>query len=198
MEAQIERIRCGLVVLLAGCFLTGCFAPKSYVAPEFRHATYENLEPKTEPLAVLVDVMFQVNGKDKPAVVAQVRPKVSRILRASRVVSDHAALASAPRLSLVINNIGDLSDARAKGVAAGLTFGAAGVAVSDFYEMTASFTTPEGVSTKKLYKHAIHSTIGAHAAPKGVELVPPETAFERVLEDMLLNFLVDLQKEKVL
>ncbi len=95
MNAQIPRIGCGLFLAF---YLTGCFAPKAYIDPQYRHATYANLQPKAEPVAILVDLTFQTNGKDKPTVAAQVRPKVSKILRASRVVSDHAALTNAPRL----------------------------------------------------------------------------------------------------
>lgn len=198
MSTQIQHIRLGLLGTFLVCLLTGCFAPRSYIPTEYRRATYDSLEARTEPLAIRVDLAFHANGADKPRATQQVRRQVSKILRASRVVSDHAVLTNAPRLTLVINNIANLAEARAKGVGVGLTGGAAGALVTDFYEMTADFQPAAGGSIKKSYKHAIHSTVGAHSAPKDCEPVALETAFERVLEDMLLNLLADLQHEKLL
>ncbi len=68
----------------------------------------------------------------------------------------------------------------------------------DNYEMTAVYTPADGTPITKKYKHALHSTIGAHSAPAGMEPVPRELAFDQIMEDMLLNLLCDLQHEGAL
>ena len=51
----------------------------------------------------------------------------------------------------------------------------------------------------KVYRHAIHSTVGNAEGPPG--LVPEESiraAFDKVVEGLVLNMLLDLQKEEQL
>ena len=67
-----------------------------------------------------------------------------------------------------------------KGLGSGLTLGLAGSEVVDGYEMTAIYTPAEGYPVTKTYNHAIHTTIGLHSAPKGMEPLLLADAFDQV------------------
>ena len=170
---------------------------KSYVDPKFRDADYLSIKAPDSPRPVVVTAIFQTNGKPKKQLHTLVRKKVTKVLAATRIFTEaaNAQTNQAGRLEITVNNVGDIGGAVGKGVGTGLTFGLAGSAVVDGYEMTAIYTPVGGSPVTKTYKHAIHSTVGLHSAPKGMEPVPIADAFDQVVEDMLLNFLRDLQKD---
>ena len=65
--------------------------------------------------------------------------------------------------------------------------------------MTAVYTPASGDAISRTYEHSLYSTtIGNHSPPEGMEPVPNELSFDQIMEDMLLNFLSDLQKAGVL
>jgi hypothetical protein len=98
-------------------------------------------------------------------------------------------------ITIVCNNVGDLGPAAVKGIGIGLTFGAIGNTVTDGYELSVSIKTKDGKSiSRSEIKHALHTAIGNTSVPEGVETVLPNVAFERVLEQMLLKAIRDMQE----
>lgn len=181
--------------------LTGCLSPKSYVDPKFRDATYLSLKPQEKAIPVTVEASFQLNGKEVKRQNQQVRSRVNKVLFNSRVFCepDVEQRAAAGRLKIVVNDRGNIGSAVGKGMVTGFTFGLVGAKVVDSYAMTAEYTPANGKPlVSKTYEHAIHSTVGVHSAPAGLEPVAMEVAFDQIIEDMLLNFLRDLQKENLL
>ena len=180
---------------------TGCLSIKSYVDPKFRDATYQSVRTPETPTPAVVTCEFQMNGKHgHKNQDALVRRKAMRVLTSTKVFSEVEASAGASvgQLQIRINNVGDIGGAVGKGFATGLTFGLAGSEVVDGYEMTVIYTPAGGSPTTKVYKHAIHSTIGAHAPPPGMQPVPLADAFDQVVEEMLLNCLRDFQRDGVI
>jgi len=176
---------------------TGC-AATSYVNPSFHDADYSSIKPVDSPRAVVISTIFQTNGKTaKEDLHKIVRRKVMKVLMTTRTFVEPANIAtdSAGRLDITVNNIFNKGEAIRKGMATGATFYAAGNEVVDSYEMTVVYKAESGPSITKKYRHAIHSTLGAHKPPEGMTPLPLRDAFDKVLEDMLLNFLRDLQKE---
>ncbi|HEY5041459.1 MAG TPA: hypothetical protein VIK53_05595 [Verrucomicrobiae bacterium] len=189
-------LRSGTLAFGLAIFCTGCLSTKSYVDPTFHDANYLSIRTPASPRPVVVVAMFQVNGKPKKELNSIVFRKVTKILAATRVFiqASNAQTNQAARLEITVNNITDIGSAEGKGFGTGFTLGLAGSEVVDRYEMTAIYTPSGGLPIKKIYKHAIFSTIGAHSAPKGMEPVSISDAFDQVVEDMLLNFLRDLQE----
>ena len=69
--------------------------------------------------------------------------------------------------------------------------------MTDGYVLTATFRATGKQAVTKVYRHAIHSTIGNADGPPG--LVAEESvqaAFDTVVEGLVLNLLLDLQKEE--
>jgi len=196
------RIWTRLLLLLALTTASaGCLSTKSYVDPKFRDATYQSVRTPEAPVAAVITYEFQFNGKHgNKNQDALVRRKSTRVLAATKVFSEveASAGAAAGQLQIRINNLGDIGSAVGKGFATGLTFGLAGSEVVDGYEMTVIYTPAGGSPTTRFYKHAIHSTIGAHAPPPGMQPVPLADAFDQVVEEMLLNCLRDFQRDGVI
>ena len=189
-------VRAGLAFGLA-LLCSGCLAPKSYVDPQFRRASYQNLKNIESPHRVTVGVEFQINGKREKEQESIVRRKVIRMLNTTRMFAeaDAAGASQAGRLEVTVNNFGSVGSAFGKELATRLTLGMVGSHVIDDYEMTVVYSRPGGAPSTKKYKHAVHTIVGAKSKPIGMEQVPRADAFDQVVEEMLLSFLRDIQSE---
>lgn len=182
------------VILLAGV-LTGCISPKSYVDPAFSKASYNDIKAVDKKYDSLVQVEFQRNGELLPQANNEVRGHVERTLRATGVITPNNA-AENFTIKVVVNNVADMSDAFSKGFGTGLTFGAVGSTVTDYYEIEINYTGEDGKTITENYKHALHTTIGNADAP--IENVPettPAAGFGTIVEQTILNFIADMQKQ---
>jgi hypothetical protein len=184
-----------IAVLVTSSLVQGCISTHSYVDPQFHHASFGDLARSQPPYALSVKSEFQRNGVEQPRVERQLRDDVERTLRASGVVVPYDGKGSADgEISIVVNNVTDLCSAAAKGFGTGLTLGLVGSHVMDGYEMTARLTQSDSVEERK-YQHAIISTVGNAAGPPGLTPVALATAFNQVVDDLVLNFLKDMQSE---
>jgi hypothetical protein len=184
-------LRSAIAALLCA-LLAGCISPKSFVDPSQPKLSYNSLARPAAPLKLSVTVEFQRQGEPFPKAEPTLRDNTDRILRATGVIlpsNDNPA----GSMRVTVNNTGDRAAAAAKGFATGLTFGLAGNTVTDNYELTMSITI-NGKTVTRSTRHALHTAIGNTDLPKDVETVPPNVAFERVLEQMLLRALQEMQK----
>jgi hypothetical protein len=89
------------------------------------------------------------------------------------------------RLEVMLDNVADLGGAAGKGALTGLTFGAAGSMVTDGYVFTATFRPVGRPAVTKVYRHAIHSTIGSADGPPNLAAEPStQAAFDKVVEGL--------------
>jgi hypothetical protein len=176
--------------------LSGCITPHSYVDPQYRKASYEQITRLAAPVPVKVHVQFQRNGEPLPAADAEARGHVERSLRASGVFVPTSDAANSIRV--IANNIADMAAARAKGFGTGLTFGAAGTMVDDNYEFLCTYESNSHPPQQVAYQHAIHTAIGNKKGPPGLAPTTPADAFSRVVEDVILNFVAELQGRGVI
>jgi hypothetical protein len=205
MMPQIKFKTRLLTLLLAGTtvglVLTGCIAIRNhYVDPVLPKRSYSDLQPKSEPRPLYLVVEFQTFDKTNPRATPVVQEKVSKILHASKVFSTvaYATSESMDRLNIVMNNFGDKGEAVAKGVGTGLTLGMVGSMVTDHYSLNATFQAVGKEPVQKVYRHALHSTIGITTGPEGLTSMPAREAFDNIIQDLILNLLYDLQKESYL
>lgn len=182
-------IAAGLSVLL----LSACVNPSSFVDPGQPKLTYEALNKRSEPLKLKLTVQFQRNGDPLPRADSTLRDNTERILRGTGVVTP-VENGQEGEIKVVVNNIADTGQAAAKGFGSGLTFGLVGTTVMDAYEMSVTITANGKTVTRTAIKHAIFTAIGNTSLPEGIEAVPINVAFGRVLEQMLLRALQDLQR----
>jgi hypothetical protein len=177
----------------------GCVDTHSYVDPKFRDADYLSIRALDKPHPIILTVHYQINGKPLERMDARLRNNIIKDLAPTRTFSnaDIGQTNQAGRLEITVNNVNDNSDSSGSGkrAALGITFGLVGYEKIDKYVMTAIYMPAEGSQVTKTYNHAIYTIVGAHSAPEGMEesLSGPD-AFDKVIEDMLLNFVRDLQK----
>jgi len=177
--------------------LTGCFSVKSYVDPTLPKVGYGDLLARSERKPVALLVAFHRNGEPSSAGTSTATKSVRGVEEKSNLFSSllDQPKADVNELKIVLDNVADTADAAGKGALTGLTFGAKGSHVTDGYVMTATFRAPGKQAVTKVYRHAIHTTIGDADAPAG--LVAEEStmaAFDKVVEGLVLNLLRDLQK----
>ena len=105
--------------------------------------------------------------------------------------------AGVDRLDVVLDNVADKGDAAGKGALTELMFGTKGSQVTDGDVFTATFRPAGKDPITKVYHHAIHSTIGNTDESAGLTPEPSiRAAFDKVVEGLVLNLLLDLQKEE--
>lgn len=185
-------------VLATAVLLTGCIAPKSYVDPNYVKVTAADIKPVANKYQSGVSVEFKSNGEAKPSVHDALQTKVITALRNTGVF-EPSTTAGNFNLTVVVNNVADTSAAASKGFMTGLTLGASGSMVTDYYEISISYTDAAGVKKQKDYKHALHTTIGNQAAPfPNVQPTTVDGGFDQLLQQVIVNFITDLQKEGLL
>ena len=186
-----------LVIVLAG-LTAGCLSIKSYVDPFLPQVGYGDLLPRRDVRPAVLTVAFHRNGEPASLGTSRARDEIRAVFEKSKLfsaVSDKST-DDADRFDIVLDNRGDVGDAMAKGMLTGITFGGAGSRVTDGYVFTVKFQRAGGEPLTKVYRHAIHSTIGNAAEPQGIVPMSLSEAFSKVVEGLVLNLLFDLQKEE--
>jgi hypothetical protein len=161
-------LRTGANVLLLGgaALLAGC--AHHYVDGSTREAAAADFVRPAQLRPVQLVAEFQTKGVSNARATEGTKPMIAESVKGSGLFSEvrDAPAADAGLLSVTINNVPLTDDAAAKGFIAGLTFGAAGQQVTDGYLCTVSYLPPGGSATViKTSRHAIHTTVGASAAP---------------------------------
>ena len=181
-------------LLVAVVVLSGCISPKSYVDPSYSTANYEDIVPSLKNYHAEIIVEFQRDGEPFERANKEVKEQVDRAFRATGIIIPDVE-ATTVTLTVVINNVPE-DGAAGKGFATGLTFGAVGTLVTDFYEVSILYNEPSKLGITKHYKHALHTTIGNKAAPfEGVEATSAAGAFATIVEQVILNYVTDMQHE---
>lgn len=189
---MFSRLKTIAVVVVMSLFAAGCVSTKSFVDPSYPKVSYDEIKRKQSPLRLKLEVEFQRNGEHLPKVDATLKAKTDLVLRASGVIIP-VEDAGEGQIKVIVNNIGDRGAAAAKGFGTGLTFGLVGTTVTDDYEMTVTITTNGKTIERTAVKHALHTAIGNTSIPEGLEAMPLSAAFDRVIEQMILRVLRDVQ-----
>ncbi len=189
-----------LNVLLVICvlfLLAGCISPKSYLDPSQPKIGYTDLTRPSKPIPLKLTTEFQRNGEPNPKANATLLDGSSRILRASGMIEPDGQN-SVGSMHITVNNVADIATAATKGFGTGLTFGLIGSTVSDNYELTMQITINDKTITKAGIRNGIATAIGNTSTPAGVETFTPSLAFQKVLEQMILEALKQIQSDNSL
>jgi hypothetical protein len=183
--------------LLAVAALTGCAnfyvdgATKDVDAAQFRKA-----EPQ-HPVQVLFD--FQTKGVSNANATGHVKARVLENVKQSGVFSavSETPVDGGALLAITLNNVPLTDDAFSKGFMTGLTFGLAGSQVSDGYVCTASYTPPGAKAPiVKQSRHAIHTVMGAAAAPGNATKADSiDAAVTTMTRQIVANALHDVSRD---
>jgi len=193
---KLYTIALGLAVATQ---LTGCLSVKSYVDPAYKSLSYSDIKKPAQPIPVVLTTEFQRNGAVVPKAGKELQSAVERSLRATGVFSPttQANGEKQAKLHLTANNVADLGEAAGKGVLTGLTFGAVGNAIADKYEFKFNYVDAQGKEVSERYPHMILTTVGNKKAPiENVQPMSINEAFNKVVDDVVIRFSSDLQKQQ--
>lgn len=173
LAARLARAAAHMVVLAGAALLAGCAT--HYVDGSTKEVPPSQFTRSARPRPVQLLAEFQTKGVANARATAATKDMIAESVRSTGLftqVSD-APVAGAGVLSVTVNNVPLTDDAAAKGFIAGLTFGAAGQQVTDGYVCTVSYLSPgQDKPVVKSAKHAIHTTVGASAAPPNAFKAP--------------------------
>ncbi|MGY1459035.1 MULTISPECIES: hypothetical protein [unclassified Luteimonas] len=187
----LRAVAAALVVCIS---LSGCLSARMYVDPTLPVVGSEDFTTPTDPQSANVLFEFRTKGNANARATQETRLIALEAVRKSGLFSDivdGGAKAADSQLKIVIDNVPVTENAAAKGVGTGLTLGLAGSMVTDGYLCTASYTSG-GVTTETTVEHALHTTIGNHGGPEGLQPVPAQQAVETIVSQMVLNALKQL------
>jgi hypothetical protein len=178
----------------AASVLSACVpAVNTYVDPQYHHAAYDTIHRLAQPISVRVDAQFEVNGTPKPTTDALLQSQVEQTLRASGVFIPAGSAGTGPEITVLANDIADIGSAHAKGFGTGMTFGAVGSEVPDNYEFNIAYRDSGTTKFQGMYQHRLITTIGNASGPGFVAPTTPADGFHHVVEDVVLNFIQDMQ-----
>jgi hypothetical protein len=181
-----------MVLALTGC---GTF----YVDTALKDVPADKGKKVTHPQPVQLLFEFQTKGATNPRATEFLKEKVTGLVSNSglfsQVVSSPASNGSV--LNIVINNVPLTENAAEKGFVTGLTFGLAGSAVTDGYICTVEYLAGQNAQKiSKTVRHAIHTTLGASAAPpNAVKSESMEDALNTMLRQIVSNGLNDVASD---
>lgn len=179
--------------------LSGCISNiRAYVDPGLRIVSYADLNTTRQYPSLGVIVEFQRDGKRYPPATGKSREIVLKVLNKTKLFPtiSSGVVGTDARLKIVINNTG--GETKGSGAATVFTGGLIGAKTTDRYIISAVY---EGTKTQpfiKEYRHAIHAILGSGADPEGLQPVTISTAFDVVVEQVILLLLYDLQQEGIL
>lgn len=187
-------------LLLASCspLILGCFLiQRYYVDPTLPRRSYADLEPRKNPRPLYAGARFTNLGRANTTVTPKAQELVRNALAGSKLFSTIFVdpVEGADSLEVVIDNSGDVKEAFFKGMGTGVTFGLIPAALTERYSFTATYQTFGAEPVEKVYAHALLATLGIAEPPEGLTAIADEETLGKIIEDLILNLLYDLQKE---
>jgi len=161
--------------------------------------TYEQIAHPSRKPSVDYDAKFLSLGKENAAAVKVFQEEIEKIFSESEVFSKFSAGIGSEEyhLTLVLRNEGNLGLAFLSGFISGLTFTIIPGYAKDEYILTVDVKRGDQVLKRYQYKHYMDTWIQLFL----IFLTPthsPEKVSREVMDDLLLNFLYDLGKDKIL
>lgn len=189
-----------LALAFVGASMLAACAPavRTYVDPQYHHATYDTVHRIAQPIPVKVGARFEVNGVPKPEADALLKSQVEQTLRSSGVFIPSELASTESEITVLANDLADTGSARAKGFATGMTFGAVGSAVPDDYEFNIVYRDGDETKYQSTYKHRLITVIGNANVPAFATPTTLEGGSRQVIEDTTLNFIKDMQDKGVI
>lgn len=175
----------------AALLVSGCISPRSFVDPTLGDvATAQRVAPAT-PRPVQLIFEFRTQGAANARATNHLREQVTENVRASGLFSEVSAnpVEGGALLSITIDNIPE-ENAANQGFVTGLTLGAAGTTVTDFYVASARYSAGGGAQLNSEKRHALHTQIGATEAPANMVQAENMEAGARTVVRQLVEHLV--------
>lgn len=188
-----------LASAIVSSVLMGCATPRSFLGASLPGIKYEDVKKRETPLRLQLVVEFQRNGSPFPQGDVPLRDYAARILAGTGVVSPIDVVSAVEdqgdgAIRIVLNNIADSGTVAAEASRTGFPLWMVGKTITDAYIMSMAITMKGKTIRRTGIKHAFHTTFGNMEIPQGIEVFPSNQAFGRMLEQMILRALQDMQR----
>jgi hypothetical protein len=203
MTMNVSPLRRGLLlpIALASLALAGCstqrFSASYYIDPKPPRASYADLvaPPNPQPVYLVFD-MYSAEGSF-PEATRKIGPKIVRILNQSGLFSSVANVGSEniARIQVSMRETAVVTGHDTKSLPPGLTSGLTGSRGAIVYSFTAYYQRPGKDAVKKVYPHAVHIVEGNSPALGDALPMTGSHAVDTMVEQVVLNFLHELQVE---
>ena len=193
-----RRVR--LTSIIISFAVAGCAAqPMSFLGASFPRVEYQDIKKRATPLRLKLVVEFQRNGEDFPKGDIPLRDYAAAILNETGVISTYDVVTEAEKqeegqIRIIVNNVADSATVAAEESGPKLPRWMVGKTITDAYEMSLFITTRGKTISRTGIKHAFHTVIGNMEIPEGIQTFPSDEAFGRMLRQMILRVLEDMQK----
>lgn len=187
-----RRIVLGSVI--ASFVLAGCTSPKrSFLGASFPKVAYKDIEQRSAPFRLKLTVEFQRNGEHFPKGDVPLKDYTALILRDSGVILPVVDQEEG-EIRVILNNVADSGTVAAEAARTGYPLWMVGKTITDAYELSMFITRQGKTISRTGIKHAVHTAIGNMSIPDSVQPFPQDQGFGKVLEQMILRALGDMQE----
>lgn len=187
-----------LASVIVSSALMGCASPRSFLGASLPKMKYEDVKKRETPLRLQLVVEFQRNGDHFPKGDIPLRDYAAKILGDTGVITPVDAISAVNdqgdgAIRIVLNNIADSGTVAAEASRSGFPLWMVGKTITDTYTMSMAITMKGKTIRRAGIKHAYHTALGNMEIPEGIEVFPSDQAFGRMLEQMILRGLQDMQ-----
>jgi hypothetical protein len=181
-------------IIAIAAILTGCMsAPKSFPEPSFPKVSYEQVKRVQDPPRLKLSAEFKRDDKVMDKVTKDLYAYSERVLRGSGAIIP-STNGEDGTFHIQVQNLVDHGTAIVKGMGTGLTLGLVGNTVTDRYVIKITIIRNGKKIERADIKHYLHSTMGLASIPEGVEAMSIPRAFDKMIEEVILSTLDDMQK----
>jgi hypothetical protein len=167
--------------------LAGCVWMRSYPDPAAPMVGYRDLARTGDPLKLRVTVEFERNGERLARGDRPLQYKVERVLHASGVIEPTPG-STAGELHVVLDNLTDPNEEAA-------TIGKDGGTIRDTYVMSVTISAGGRTFSRDGLRDSVLTAVGGARAPAGIQPVTATTAFDRMIERMIIGALLQFQRD---
>lgn len=192
MNVSHRTIAAAFVIAL---LLPACATPPavSFLGGSYPQLSYNDLRKRAVPLRLKLNVEFQRNGEYFPKGDVPLRDYANLILRDSGVIMP-VEEGEEGEIRVVMNNVADPETVAAERAGARHPLWVVGTTITDAYELSV-FITMKGKTIARVgIKNAVHTALGNIRVRDDIQTFPHNQAFGKVLEQMMLRALVDMQR----
>jgi hypothetical protein len=176
-------------LVLAGCATRAV----SFLGGSSPKVSHSQLIKRDVPLPLKLAVEFQRNGEHFPRGDVPLRDYANQILKDSGVIRPVEDKEEG-EIRVVLNNVADPETIAAERSGTRHSLWMAGTTITDAYELS-MFITVKGKTIGRMgIKQAVHTALGNTRIPDDIQTFPHNQAFGRVLEQMMLSALLDMQR----
>jgi hypothetical protein len=187
------------LLLCAGCS-TQRFYANYYLDPKPPTLSTADLTPPPSPQPVYVVFDMYQGTSSFPEATRKLAPKVAETIDRSGLFSGVSKVGSEnmARIQVSMRETAVLSGADARTLPEGLTSGLSGSKGAIVYQFTLAYQPPGKDAYRRTLPHAVHIVEGSPAALANSSPMTAAHAVDAMVEQVILRFLRDLQREKKL